>query len=284
MGEFLQSRRARVTPEQVGLPGGTGRRRVPGLRREELAQAAGVSVDYYVRLEQGRSLHVSDAVLGAIGRVLGLTPVEQEHMRNLARPERGAEPDPREVADDGLQRLLDLMDNVPAMVLGRRMDLLAWNAAAEAVFSVSSMSRAGRNAARHTFLDPQAPELYNNWNSIAAEVVAHLRLEAGRHPNDRRLTALIGELAIRSREFSRLWATNEVGQKTAGTTLVHHPLVGELRFNYRVLTLTAASGQCVTTYSYDRGSPTQERLQLLLSWMTPAAEMKADDPAPPRQA
>ena len=266
VGEFLRSRRARITPAQAGIVEGTGRRRVPGLRREELARLAGVSVDYYVRVEQGRSENVSDAVLDAIARVLQLDGVEREHLHNLARPGRRARTarPRRRAVDPVLQRVLDAMLDVPAVVLGRRMDVLAANTAAQAVFVVSDM--AGGNGARHIFLDRRARSFYRNWPDVAREVVAHLRLEAGRFPSDPALAALIGDLSIGSAEFRRLWATQDVLRKSAGVTEVAHPEVGELSFSYRMLTMPATPDQVVATYTYEPGSPTHERMRLLLSW------------------
>lgn len=278
VGEFLRSRRARITPAQVGIVAGTQRRRVPGLRREELAQLAGVSADYYVRVEQGRSENVSDAVLDAIARVLQLDGVEREHLANLARPgrrARTARPRPRAV-DPVLQRVLDAMLDVPAVVLGRRMDILAANPAAQAVFAVSDM--AGHNGARHTFLDSRARSLYRNWPDVAREVVAHLRLEAGRFPSDPALASLIGDLSMGSAGFRRLWAHHDVLRKSAGVTEVAHPEVGDLSFSYRMLTMPANPDQVVATYTYEPGSPTHERMRLLLSWVavspTPADRMR----------
>ena len=266
IGEFLRSRRARITPVQAGISEGTQRRRVPGLRREELAQLAGVSVDYYVRLERGRSVGVSDQVLHSVAAVLQLSEVEREHLGNLARPARlPRSPRARQQRPDPvLARLIESMPDVPAMVLGRRMDILAFNAAAEAVFAVSAMP--DRNGARHTFLDPQAPSLYRNWDGIAREVVAYLRLEAGRFPRDPALASLIGELSIRSADFRRLWATNDVLRKSAGLTEIAHSDAGDLDFGYRMLAVTATPDQFVAVYTYPAQSVTEERLRMLLSW------------------
>ncbi len=239
---------------------------MPGLRREELAQLAGVSVDYYVRLEQGRGAHVSDAVLDAVARVLGLTEIEREHVGNLARPKLDHPRPRRQSVSAGMRRLLDAMRGVPALVLGRRMDILAWNRTADAVFNLTAMRPAGRNGATLVFLGPDARALYLNWDVVAVEVVAHLRLEAGRYPDDPLLASLIGDLSINSDAFRRLWARNDVKQKTSGVTRVSHPLVGELDFAYEILRLSAQADQSLTAYTFVEGSPTDERMKRLLSW------------------
>ncbi len=250
----------------VGLPAGAGHRRLLGLRREELAQLAGVSVDYYVRLEQGRSAHVSDAVLDAVAQVLGLTEVEREHLGNLARPKLDRGRSRRQSVSAGIQRLLNAMHNVPALVIGRRMDILAWNEAADAVFDLTAMRSVARNSATLVFLGPDTRTRYLNWDVVAAEVVAHLRLEAGRYPDDPLLASLIGDLSINSDAFRRLWARNDVKQKTSGATRVAHPFVGELDFAYEILTLSAQVDQFLTAYTFVEGSPTDERMKRLLSW------------------
>ncbi|MET8226054.1 helix-turn-helix transcriptional regulator [Streptomyces sp. NPDC005301] len=268
IGDFLRSRRARIQPEEVGLPP-HGRRRVPGLRREEVAQLAGVSVDYYIRLEQGRGTSVSDAVLDAVGRVLRLDPTEQEYLRTVARPgPRRAPASPAAVQKvrPGLRLLLDSMDRVPAFVLGRRMDVLAWNALGDAVVGFSRMPAEERNMPRQVFLDPRAREVYPDWAAVAAETVAHLRLDAGRHPRDRRLATLVGELSIGSEDFRRLWADHQVKEKTYGAKRVRHPLVGELTLPYETLAVAGDPDQMLVVYTPEPASRTAERLDLLASW------------------
>jgi transcriptional regulator with XRE-family HTH domain len=272
LGGFLQSRRARIRPAEVGLPE-HGRRRVPGLRREEVAQLAGVSVDYYIRLEQGRGQNVSDSVLTAVGRVLRLDATEQAHLHDLARPataRRTAAAAPRQVVRPGLRLLLDAMTGTPAFVLGRRMDVLAWNALADAVADFSRKSPAELNQARQVFLDPTAPTCYPDWAAVAAETVAYLRLDAGRHPDDPALAALVGELSLRSEEFRRLWADHLVKEKTYGVKRLVHPLAGELEFGYETLALPGDPDQLLVAYTVTPGSPTAERLALLASWSTSA--------------
>ncbi len=269
---FLKARRARLTPAEVGLPPVPGRRRVPGLRREELAQLAGLSVDYYVQLEQGRRPRASDAVLDALARALRLTPVEREHLGTLTaagatRPALGpaaggaagsAQAAGGTAARAGsglsaahhLQPLLDLLDRVPAIVLGRRMDVMAWNNAADAVFDFASWSSAPPNGAREVFRRPNARERYPDWKHLAEEVVANLHLDAGRHPTDRRLSALVGELSVASDEFRQLWARYDVRRKDAGPSRLVHPLVGELAFAYRALSAQSSKDELLMTYTY----------------------------------
>lgn len=286
IGAFLRNRRARVTPEQVGLNPGLTRRRVPGLRREELAQLAGVSVDYYVHLEQGRAAHVSDAILDALARVLTLTEDEREHLGDLAhpRPRRNA-PGATPALSAHARQLLDLMTDIPALVMGRRMEVLGWNPAADAVFGMRVMTAADRSVARSFFLDPKGPALYLNWTAVATDIVGQLRLEAGRYPDDRRLASLVGELSMRSEPFRRLWAKGDVKRKADGTTHLAHQIGGELTFDYGVHALVGHPFQSLITYSYPIGSPTAERLQLLLSWHTEPAAVPGDraaesNPAP----
>ncbi|MEU9499418.1 helix-turn-helix transcriptional regulator [Streptomyces sp. NPDC048196] len=273
LGDFLRSRRARIQPEEVGLPG-HGRRRVPGLRREEVAQLAGVSVDYYIRLEQGRGPSVSDAVLDAVGRVLRLDDTEQEYLRTVARPaarRRAAAGSASQKVRPGLRLLLDSIDKVPAFILGRRMDVLAWNALGDAVVGFSQMPPAERNMPRQVFLNPQAREVYPDWPAVAAETVAYLRLDAGSHPHDRQLATLVGELSLGSEDFRRLWADHLVKEKTAGAKRMRHPVVGELTMPYETLTVSGEPDQMLVVYTPEPGSQTEERLRLLASWAaTPA--------------
>jgi transcriptional regulator with XRE-family HTH domain len=273
LGEFLRSRRAKIQPEDVGLRT-VGRRRVPGLRRDELAQLAGVSVEYYVRLEQGRGPNVSDAVLDALAGVLRLTETERDHLSSLARPKKApARANGSSQLRPGLRLLLDAMESTPAFVLGRRMDVLAWNRLADAI-SGWTVGPGGRpNTARHLFLDPSARDYYPDWERVAEETVAYLRLDAGRHPRDPKLAALVGELSIADETFRRLWAAHEVKEKTFGHKLINHPLVGELELSYETLALPGDPDQLLVTYLAEPGSTTAERLALLASWTAePPAE------------
>ncbi|MEU5315183.1 helix-turn-helix transcriptional regulator [Streptomyces sp. NPDC021056] len=274
LGDFLRTRRARIQPEEVGLPS-HGRRRVPGLRREEVAQLAGVSVDYYIRLEQGRgsggpsrtkSGGVSDAVLDAVARVLRLDETERAYLHAVARPRKqGARPAAPRVRA-GVQLLLDSMDRTPAFVLDRRMTVLAWNALADAVFGYSGTTAETRSIPRQVFLDPAAHDFYPEWQAVAAQSVAHLRVQAGHHHNDRQLTALVGELSLKSEDFRRLWADHQVRECAYGVKRVQHPVAGRLVFPYETLTLPGEGDLTLLVYTPEPGAETAERLALLGSW------------------
>ncbi|AUY52966.1 helix-turn-helix transcriptional regulator [Streptomyces sp. CB01881] len=274
LGEFLRTRRARLRPEDVDLPDFGGRRRVAGLRREELAQLAGVSVDYYTRLEQGRVGNPSEAVLDALARGLRLDPDEVRHLHRLARPRPARRAGRGPSAQQGpqpvrpmLARLLEQLTDAPAMVMGRRMDVLAWNRAASALFGdFERLTPAERNIARITFLDPASRELYADWSSCARENVAFLHLEAGRRPDDPRLAELIGELSLRSEEFRRWWAEHPVQDKTSGRKRFRHPLVGGLDLAYDTLRPADDPDQALITYAADPGTPSDDALRMLLSW------------------
>ncbi|HJP76173.1 MAG TPA: helix-turn-helix transcriptional regulator [Pseudonocardiaceae bacterium] len=266
IGEFLRSRRARIQPEDVGLVG-YGRRRVPGLRREELAQLAGVSVDYYVRLEQGRSPTVSEAVLDSIGRALRLDETERTHLRNLVRPAPRTRRTPAaQRVRPEIQRLLAMLDRVPAFVLGRRATVLAWNPLANAIYGFAALPPADRNMARFVFRDPAAVEFYPRWDTVAAETVGFLHLEAGKHPDDPQLAALVGELSVNSDRFRTLWARQDVHDKSHGPKVISHPTVGLLDLTYESFAPPGDTEQLLITYLAEANSPTEERLRLLASW------------------
>lgn len=268
LSEFLRSRRARLRPEDVGLPD-HGRRRVPGLRREELAQLAGVSVAYYIRLEQGRGQNVSAAVLDAIGNALRLTRAERDHLTHLARPvSRRARPAGRpQQVRPALQQLIDTMEGIPAYVVGRRLDIIAWNRLACALLGdFPALPRPQRNLAWQVFLDPAARELYENWEAKATDIVGYLRRDAGRNPDDPELASLIGELSVKSDEFRKLWAAHDVQDKGFGEKVLNHPLVGRLTLAYETLTLPADPDQQLITYHAEPDSPSAESLRLLSSW------------------
>jgi transcriptional regulator with XRE-family HTH domain len=274
--EFLKSRRARVQPEDLGLKVFGGRRRVPGLRREELAQAAGVSADYYVRLEQGRTDNVSQEILDAVADVLGLTVDERKHLARLAKPVR--RPTRRRTATQrirpGLQRLLDSMDDVPAFVLGRRMDVLGWNRLAAALIAdFGTLEPKERNIPRLVFLDPASRDFYPDWEAVADETVGYLRMYAGRYPDDPELAELVGELSIHSPEFRQHWARHDVKDKTFGTKVQHHHLVGEITVQYETLQPPGEPDQLLVTYTTEPGSPSEQALRLLASWAAPEPEV-----------
>ncbi|MFF4716800.1 helix-turn-helix domain-containing protein [Streptomyces eurythermus] len=273
LSEFLRSRRARLKPEDVGLSGFGRHRRVPGLRREELAQLAGVSVAYYTRLEQGNGRNVSAEVLDAIARALRLTDAEHAHLMHLARPKtlkrkQGAR---QQQVRPALRQLLQTMESVPAYVVGRRSEILAWNRMAAALFGDwGDVPPAERNWARLVFLRPEYRELFVDWEQKAIDIVCALRMDAGCHPDDPKLSALVGELSVKSEEFRRLWATHDVKEKSHGVKHLHHPLVGDLALNFETFRLTDDSEQSLITYHAEPGSPTAESLRLLASWGTDA--------------
>ncbi|MFE9604631.1 helix-turn-helix transcriptional regulator [Streptomyces hokutonensis] len=280
--EFLRTRRARVTPEQAGLAPHAGVRRVPGLRREEVAQLAGVSVDYYVRLERGRTQGVSQAVLEAVARALQLDETERDHLFDLARPtatgsRRGRPLSPQRVRPV-MYRALDSL-GAPAIVLGRRMDVLAANRLGHALFTdFQARPHRERNFARYVFLDEAAHALYADyWETAAADCVASLHLYAGRHPGDPQLADLIGELSVRSEAFRRMWADHDVLAHTTGTKRLHHPLVGDLTLDFVVLAVEGDPDQNLTILTPEPASPSAEAITILASWTgTPLTEETRD--------
>ncbi|MEU0049753.1 helix-turn-helix transcriptional regulator [Streptomyces sp. NPDC006309] len=273
LSEFLRSRRARLKPEDVGLPDFGRHRRVPGLRREELAQLAGVSVAYYTRLEQGNGKNVSSEVLGSIARALRLTDAEHAHLTHLAKPKaHKKKPAARQQqVRPALRQLLDTMDGVPAYVVGRRAEILAWNRMAAALFGDWAQLPPGeRNWARLVFLCPEYRDLFVDWEQKAIDIVCALRMDAGCYPDDPRLSALVGELSVKSEEFRRLWATHDVKEKSHGVKHLHHPLVGALALNFESFRLTDGSDQSLITYHAEPASPSADSLRLLSSWGTDA--------------
>jgi transcriptional regulator with XRE-family HTH domain len=283
LSEFLRSRRARLKPEDVGLPDFGRHRRVPGLRREELAQLAGVSVAYYTRLEQGNGRNVSAEILDSIARALRLTDAEHAHLTHLAKPKsHKKKPAARQQQVRGaLRQLLDTMDGVPAYVVGRRSEILAWNRVASAVFGDWAELPAGeRNWARLVFLRPDYRELFIDWEQKAIDIVCALRMDAGCHPDDPKLSTLVGELSVKSEEFRRLWATHDVKEKSHGVKRLHHPLVGDLSLNFESFRLPDDSEQSLITYHAEPGSPSADSLRLLASWGTDATRAVPSAPSP----
>jgi transcriptional regulator with XRE-family HTH domain len=276
LGEFLRARRALVQPEDVGLPD-VGRRRVAGLRRSEVAMLAGVSVDYYVRLEQGRDSHPSEQVLEALARVLRLDDDAVAHLHELARPaprRRRARSRPERVRP-GVLRLLESWSHNPAWILGRRMDVLAYN---ELALMLHPSLKSERNVVRMVFLDPEAREIYADWDAVARETVATLRAAAGADLDDPGLTELVGELSLKSGEFRRLWARHDVKEKASGSKRLRHPMVGDLELHYETFAVADAPGQLLVAYHAEAGSSTERALALLAGMAGQAIERPAVHP------
>jgi transcriptional regulator with XRE-family HTH domain len=266
--EFLKSRRDRLRPADVGLSSG-GQRRVPGLRREELAMLAGVSVDYYVRLEQGRDLTPSESVLDALARALRLDDTERAHLFALARPLRVpfATPDTGGNAEvrPSVQMLMDGLDQ-PAFVMGRRMDILATNRMARALLTdFDARPARERNHARWIFLDPATRDLYVDWPVVARDNVAILRHDVAQHPDDPELRELIGELSMASPEFRTWWAEHDVTTRNSGIKRYRHPVVGEMTIHFEAMRL-ADEDQLLFIYSVEPGTPSHDAMRLLATW------------------
>lgn len=272
LGAFLKACRAKVRPEQVGVTPYGDRRRVAGLRREELAMLAGVSSSYYARLEQGYSRHASPQVLDAIAAALALDPAERQHLHALAEAagrRRMPRPAPVEHADPALAELLDAMPGVPTVILGRRNDVLAWNPLGHALLA-GHLDRArvavpGRrpNMTEVVFLDPETRELYADWPRKARNVVGNLRLVAGAHPDDPALASLIGKLIMASPEFGRLWADHTVEACATTQYDLRHPLVGDLTVTQQTLRSVQNPEQTLVTCTVPAGSPSAAALSLL---------------------
>ncbi|MFJ8623790.1 helix-turn-helix transcriptional regulator [Kitasatospora sp. NPDC093550] len=256
---FLRTRRSRVDPASAGIPTDS-RRRVQGLRREEVAHLSGVSVDYYVRLEQGRATQPSEQVLDTLARVLGLDDTEREHLHRLARQPRRRARTPGGRVRPELLRVLDLVPDAPALIVDHRLDVLAGNRLARLLFGTPMP---GLNTARHVFLEETDGGLYADWENCTLDVVGHLRLAAGKYPDDRRLAELIGELAMGSERFRRLWARADVRARTHGRKPYRHPLVGLLELHHENFALQDASGLELLVLSAAPGSPAEDGLRLL---------------------
>ncbi|NJP94411.1 helix-turn-helix transcriptional regulator [Nonomuraea sp. FMUSA5-5] len=259
LGAFLRARRSEVAPQDVGLAGGP-RRRVRGLRREELAGLAGISVEYLTRLEQGRTEQPSASVLESLSRALGLTDAERSHLFDLAAPRPRPKP-PCQVRPE-LTALLERISGaeVPALVTGHRLDVLAWNRLADALFP--GLCHPGANLARYNFLHDV--ELYADRDEVLRATVGQLRLATGRHPDDPRLVSLIGELSVRSERFRTLWAGRVVKERTHGVKRFRHPVVGELALRYETFELPGGGHRLSLLHPADGAS--EESLRLLASW------------------
>ncbi|NBE96195.1 helix-turn-helix domain-containing protein [Nonomuraea sp. KC401] len=276
LGQFLRARRELLRPEELGLPSGT-RRRVAGLRREEVAQRAGVSTDYYVRLEQGRERHPSAQVVDALARALALGEDAAAHLHRLAGPAAGRRRPAlrREQVSPHLLRMMQAWPHTPAVVLGRCLTVLAGNALGRALFAGHAHSG---NLVRLVFLDADAREFYPDWDRVAINTVAGLRAAAGADLDDPRLVEVVGELSLKSETFRTLWARHDIRQKTHETKRFRHPLVGALTLHYESLTVNGAPGQQLVVYQADPGSPSEEALTLLGSL---TAEEEVRRPARP---
>ncbi|MFH0177905.1 helix-turn-helix transcriptional regulator [Streptomyces cacaoi] len=289
LGDFLQTRRARLRPEDVGLPDYGDRRRVPGLRREELAMLAGVSPSYYTRLEQGQSVGASPEVLDALAQALRLDEAERHHLHDLAgsvrRPPVVRRP-PEEHADASTLELLESLGDVPALVSGRRGDVLAWNRMGHALFA-SHVDFSGPqypderpNLARLVFLDPHIRALYADWPEKARSVIQNLRMVAGRHPDDARLTALVGELALNSAEFASMWADHRVRPCDSVVFEMRHPLVGVLTVTQQSLRPPQNGEFHLVLATAARESASQSALRLLAQVISDTSDTR--DPRPQR--
>jgi transcriptional regulator with XRE-family HTH domain len=288
---FLTSRRAKITPEQAGLSPSGRSRRVPGLRRSEVADLAGVSVEYYAQLERGDLAGASEAVLEALARALQLDEAERAHLNDLARAagpgsrtRRGRRKEPAQALRPSVARLLELMDRVPVIVNNARSDLVAANPLGRALFApvlTSPLARPARasgaplgrsaspvNHARFTFLDDRARDFWTDWERAANDSVAQLRTEAGRDPYDKDLTDLVGELSTRSEAFRTRWAAHDVRLHRTGLKHIHHPVVGDLHLDFDVLEPPDDPGLSLVAFSAAAGTPDDDALTLLANWAT----------------
>jgi transcriptional regulator with XRE-family HTH domain len=272
--EFLSTRRAQITPEQAGLSAyGVERRRVKGLRREEVAVLSGVSPQYYVRLERGDATGVSEGIIDGVARALQLDEAERAHLLDLLRAagtrrrpgHRRHQAAPR--VPPTVQRIVDSMHRTPAVVLNPRLDIVSANALGRALFSpVYAAGDAPPSNARFVFLDPHAKSFFREWEKVADDTVAILRAEAGRDPHDRDLSDLVGQLATRSEDFRVRWAAHDVRIHATGVKLLHHPVVGDLDLPYESLPLASLSRWSLVGYTPEPGSATEDALALLASW------------------
>ncbi|MFD5188167.1 helix-turn-helix transcriptional regulator [Streptomyces sp. NPDC058357] len=273
LGEFLRARRAEVTPDQVGLPAVGHPRRVKGLRREEVAQLAAISTEYYTRIEQGRLSGASAPVLAAIARALRLDDAQTSYLYRLAekpgaparRPRRRTAPRVRPQT----QLLLDNLTDTPAMVLGPSMSVLAWNSLAAALYTdFSALPPTERNLMRMAFLDPRMRDLYTDWEDSARACVAYVRMDAATSPADPDLQALVGELSVHDDDFRRWWAAHDVAHKTFGTKRYHHPVAGDLTLDWQILTCPHDPSQSIMVLTAPTATPSHQALRFLASWAT----------------
>ncbi|GAA3803758.1 helix-turn-helix transcriptional regulator [Cellulomonas soli] len=285
--DFLASRRARITPQQAGLPAWGANRRVPGLRREEVAMLAGVSSDYYTRLERGNLSGVSESVLQSLATALQLDEAERLHLEDLARTAqprsaRTRRRTPTSTVRPSVHAMLDAMTGAPAVVRNDRLDILAANALGRALYDPLYRDPVRPvNHARFAFLDPAAKDFWVDWQRASDDTVGILRAQAGRNPYDRSLTDLIGELSTRSEEFRTRWAAHEVRLHRTGNKRINHPVVGRLELMYDMLPLPADPGLTMLVYTAEAGSPTADALALLASWAATNVRDEASAPTLP---
>jgi transcriptional regulator with XRE-family HTH domain len=267
LGEFLKARRAELSPRAVGLPDSSGPRRVTGLRREEVARLVAISTDYYTRLEQGR-MPASAPVLEAVAQALHLDDDQRRYVFGLAGKE-AAKPRRRALqkVQPQLRRVLDDLTATPAIVVGRRLDIIAWNPLATALITdFGAVPEKHRNYLRILFTDPAMRTLYADWKSVARTAVAQLRMEAAKYPDDPRLTALVGELSVRDADFRQWWAAHHVATLSVGTKVLNHPVAGELSLDWDTLTASTDPDQQLVVWTAEVGSPTHDGLRILASW------------------
>jgi transcriptional regulator with XRE-family HTH domain len=280
--EFLTSRRGRITPEQAGLRNYGGRRRVSGLRREEVAMVAGISAEYYTQLERGNVSGVSEDVLDAIARALQLDDVERAHLFHLARAAKQLPVKANEATTQvrpGVQRVLDSMTDAVAFVRNSRQDVLSANRIGYALYAdLFADPQRPANLSRFVFLDPRARDFYVDWDGIADAAAFNLRATAGRDPYDRALTDLVGELSMRSDDFRERWASQDVRQYRSGNQRFRHPLVGELELAYEALAVTAALDEIIIVYTAEPDSPSHDALQRLANWSGATHDATPSDP------
>ncbi|MGV9236599.1 helix-turn-helix domain-containing protein [Streptomyces nigra] len=283
LGAFLKARRAELSPSAAGLPDTGGRRRVTGLRREEVARLASISTDYYTRLEQGR-IQGSAPVLNTLARVLRLDADQRAYLFGLAGrlPDRPTRRAPQQV-QPRLQRLLDDLGTTPGIVLGRRMDILAWNPLAAAlVTDFARIPEKHRNYLRLLFTDPAMRKLYTDWKNVAHTCVAQLRMEAARDPDSPRLAALVGELSVQDADFRTWWAAHHVAVRGVGTKTLNHPLVGELTLDWDTLASTTHTDQQLVIWTAEPATPSHDALCILASWADTTQHTPDTDQSLPR--
>ncbi|KJL38640.1 hypothetical protein RS81_02435 [Microbacterium terrae] len=273
--EFLSTRRGRLTPEQAGLPAYGGNRRVSGLRREEVAMLAGVSVDYYVRLERGNLAGASESVLDSLATALQLDDAERQHLFDLARaagPAPRRRRNPANAVRPAVQQVLDAIADAPAWVRNGRHDIIATNALGRALYSpVFDDPHRPVNTTRFAYLNPAAREFWRDYDQILHDAASMLRMEAGRNPHDPELIRLVGELSTSSETFRERWASRDVKFHRSGMKRLHHPVVGDLDLQYESMELPSEPGLVLNVYTAPAGSPSADGLRMLASWVATGA-------------